>query len=428
MNRALALALAAGLLGGGGAQAQGERPLLVGMGDSSSEGVQSADASFRTQPFTYLSWIARKMGASFPMPYIVSGPLGFVGETQGRSRFDPTIEGLNLAVSGADTDDLLNRRADATTVHAIDSEWDLVLFPRLGSQMEIVESLDPEIVVCWIGANDALGAATSWDHLDASQLTSIEDFERGFREIGDRLGELSSRVVFLNVPDVSSIAFLLDREDLAHFLGGDRGLAPGHRTSLVLMLLLKLGLADSASLQDPDFVLDPGELEIIGERIEIFNAIIDDVASSIDAPVLDVHGILQAIVANRPSILGISIERRLTRGLFSLDGVHPSSFTHALLADQTIALMNRHYGTAIPRLSDLELLAMFLSEPHLDKDGDRRVTGRPLAGLLETLAPGLGLSGDADDRDPAVGARPQPSLLPPEVTIENIERAFELRR
>jgi lysophospholipase L1-like esterase len=314
----------------------------VGVGDSSSEGVQSADASYRTQPFTYLSWIAVKTGASFPLPYIVSGPFGWVGQTEGRSRFDPTVEGLNLAVSGADTDDLLNRRADATSVDAIDSETDLVLFPRLGSQMEIVESLDPRLVVCWIGANDALGTVTSWDRLDASQLTSAADFERRFREIGERLGELSSRVVFLNVPDVTSIAFVVDGDDLIRFLGSNPGLPPGHRTSLVLMLLLKLGLADPALLQEPDYVLDPGELEIVGERIDGFNADIAEVASSIGAPVLDVHGILELLVENSPSILGIPIGRTLTRGLFSLDGVHPSSLTHAILADQTIALMNRH--------------------------------------------------------------------------------------
>ena len=188
------------------ARSQDKRPLLVGMGDSSSEGVQSADASFATQGFTYLNWIAHKMGAPFPLPLIGSGPFGRVGETEVRWRLFPTVAGLDLAVSGADTDDLLNRRADAASAEDIDSETDLVLFPRMGSQMEIAESLRPHYVVCWIGANDALTAATSWDRLDASQLTSLEDFERRFREIGDRLGALGSRVVFLNVPDVGSIA------------------------------------------------------------------------------------------------------------------------------------------------------------------------------------------------------------------------------
>jgi lysophospholipase L1-like esterase len=398
------------------------------MGDSSSEGVQSADASYRTQPFTYLNWLAFKMRTRFPLPKIVSGPFSWVGQTEGRFRLDPAVEGLNLAVSGADADDLLNRRADATSLDAIDSETDLVLFPRLGSQMEIVESLDPRFVVCWIGANDALGAATSWERLDASQLTSVEDFERRFREIGERFRDLSTRVVFLNVPDVLSIAFVVDRGDLIHFLGTAGGLPPGHRTSLPLMLLLKLGLADPALLQDPDYVLDPIELETISERIEAFNAIIDDVASSLGAPVLDVHGILEAIVENPPSILGIPLGRRLTRGMFSLDGVHPSSLTHAILADQTIALMNRHYATGIPRLSNLELLSVFLYEPHLDKDGDLRVAGRPLAGLLETLGPILGLSGDGDDLHPGVGARPAPDALSPEAMAETIERAFRLRR
>ena len=36
-------------------------------------------------------------------------------------------------------------------------------------------------------------------------------------------------------------------------------------------------------------------------------------------------------------------------------------------------------------------------DPFQDKDGDGRVRGRSGAGLLETLGPGLGISGDKND-------------------------------
>ena len=377
-------------------------PELVGVGDSSSEGVQSADASLLTQPWTYLNWIAFKMNAQFPLPFISSGPLGWVGQTGSRFRFDSSVASLNLAVSGADVDDLLNRRADATTPAEIDSETDLVLFPRRGSQMEIVESLAPSFVICWIGANDALGAVTSWDHLNASQLTSEASFRARFREIGDRLSALGSKVVFLNIPDASSIAFAIDGDDLVHFLGSDHGLPPGYRTSLVALFLLRLGLADGSLFQQPDLVLDHDELALVSDRISAFNQIIDDVAADIGAPVVDIHALMGSIAASPPRIFGIRMGRRLLRGVFSLDGVHPSNTAHAIIADLTIRVMNEHYGTSIPRLTLWELLTVFLLEPHLDKDGDGRVQGRPLAGLLETLGPSLGISGDWNDLDPSI--------------------------
>src|SRR5215831_8232409 len=63
--------------------------LYVGLGDSIGEGVQSADASQWTQPFSYQNLIANRMGANFPLPLIQSGPLGRVGDTTLRSRIAP---------------------------------------------------------------------------------------------------------------------------------------------------------------------------------------------------------------------------------------------------------------------------------------------------------------------------------------------------
>jgi hypothetical protein len=107
--------------------------MFVGMGDSIGEGVQSGDASVETQKHSYQNLIASHMGAVFPLTLIASGPFGVVGETANRSRIDPTARGLNLAVSGADVHSLLYDRADGV----INSETDLVLMPRTGSQMEI---------------------------------------------------------------------------------------------------------------------------------------------------------------------------------------------------------------------------------------------------------------------------------------------------
>jgi hypothetical protein len=392
----------------GYALAKAQGPLMVGMGDSIGAGVQSADANLWTQRFSYLKLIANQMGARFPLPYVKSSKLGVVGDTIFRDRVYPGIPGLNLSVSGADVRSLVNEWADALDEDEIDSEADLMLFPRIGSQLKIVERIaernGPPIVICWIGNNNVLSAALSFDELDASQMTSVELFEYYFIAIAEKLGSLGGPVVFANIPDVTRIGFLLDREDLISFVGSDFGLAEGDYTSVVVMLLIRLGLDDGRLLKDPDFVLDAGEVARIQERIEAFNGIIEREAGIIRAPVVDINALFDDADENPFTFFGIPVTPRFLGGIFSLDGVHPSNIAHAVIANAFIETINFHFGMEVPLISDKELERIFLRDPFQDKDGDGRVRGRSGAGLLEALGPVLGISGDRRDWIP--GASP----------------------
>jgi hypothetical protein len=371
--------------------------VMLGLGDSIGEGVQSADASISSQRAVYLNWIALKLGAPFGLPLIQSWPFGRVGSMQFRSRILPSFRASNLAVSGADVASILDERADAASVHEIESETDLVLFPRLGSQVEIAEALDPSLIVCWIGNNDALGAVTSFDELDASQLTPLPEFERRFREIAHRLGSLSGEVVFGNVPDVAGIGFLMGREDLIRFLGADYGLEDGDFTTIATMFMIRLGFDDGSLIGNPAYVLDASEVALVQERIDQFNRVIDEAAGENGAFVVDINAMFREFSTNPPTFFGVSLTPRYLGGILSLDGVHPSNIAHAAAADAFIAAINSRFQTSFPRLTQQELERVFLEDPFVDKDRDGRVTGRPLAGLLETLAPLLGISGDSND-------------------------------
>lgn len=430
--------------------AQSLPPPLVGLGDSLSESVQSGDVNLRTQPVVYLRVLAQQMNVGFPMPWIRSGPSGFVGETERRSRLLPGLAPLNLAVSGATVNSLLNDRADALTPEEIDSETDLVQFPRLGSQIEIAEQLGADLFVCWIGSNDILAAALAFDQLDASQMTPVPEFEADFWEIAQRLRAAGTATVFANIPDVTDIGFLMDRQDLLAFLGSDYGLPEGDLTSLVVMLLIRLGLDDGTLLQDPDYVLDVDEIAQIQNRTDTFNAIIEETAASMGMPVVDINGLFSAIGDSPPIVLGVPLTNRYLGGIFSLDGVHPSNIGHMLAADAYIRKINEHFQTAVPPIDAAMFLNTFLNDPFIDKDGDGRVRGRLVAGLLETLAPLLGLSGDRNDFVPdkyasrisatekeevlhrlmAEGAdTPQPQQSPNRREIENaFRKAFGLDR
>ncbi len=379
-------------------------PPLVIVGDSLGEGVQSADANLRTQPYSYGVWVARQAGLNLVLPYIISGPLGVVGDTSVRYRLFPYTRSSNLAVSGADSWSVLNDRALALSPRAISSETELVLFPRTGSQIEIVEALKPTTVLCWIGSNDVLSAVLAFDQLNSEQIpllmTTPEDFRSNFETLLSRLGASAQQVVLADIPDVTHIGFLLDNNDLNRFLGPGNYLAEGSRTTVAALFSIRLGLADLSILQDPNYVLDSDETALIQERTNALNRIIYDTAEKYGFPVVKISEEFKKIAENPPSYAGVPITPRYLGGLFSLDGVHPSNIGHALIANEFLSTLKIRYGWNVPKLSESMLNDIAAKDPFVDLDGDGRVLGRPLAGMLETLGPILGISGDVNESVP----------------------------
>ena len=381
-------------------------PILIVLGDSIGEGVQSVDASGITQLSIYSHLLAWRSGDYLTLPLIQTNPLGVVGNTANRTRLQPYKVATNLAVSGADVHSLLYDQADALSEEEIDSETDLVLFPLHGSQMEIAEYISGQVgeafMVCWIGNNDVLSAVVSFDQLDASQMTTVAQFETDFTEIVQRLHVLGNAAVFANIPNVTRIGFLVDRQDLIKFLGSDYGLQEGDYTSIVVLFLIKLGLDNGSLIGNPDFVLDANEVQQIQQRTDAFNGIIADTAGMYNYPLVDINALFDEMAAAPLTFMDIPVTDRFLGGLFSLDGVHPSNIGHALIANAFIERINTYYGVDIPPMSQDILDYIFFTDPFVDKDADNRVKGRFGKGLLETLGPIIGISGDINDfvRDP----------------------------
>jgi len=373
---------------------------LVGMGDSIGEGVQSADASYRTQPNTYLKLIANQMGVSFPLPLILDGPTTTIESVTGRTRINPNALSANLAVSGASVDSMLNQMAG----QPVTTEADLVLEPRTGTQMQIAQSLKAPMTICWIGNNDVLGAILAWNQLDASQMTPLAAFQSDYATITADLKAASAAVVMATIPDVTEIGYVVSPQDLQLFLGNSYGLPQGSFTTVPTMLLIKLGLLPPTILQNPNYVLDPTEIAAIEQRRQQFNQIIKSDAAAAGFAVADIAGLFQQYQQNPPVFDGLALSTRFNGGLFSLDGVHPSDIGHALAANAFIAAANQQYGFKIPPISKANLLKIAEADPFLDWDQDLVVAGRPFAGLLETLGPKVGISGDLNDKPPASAA------------------------
>ncbi|WP_200285005.1 SGNH/GDSL hydrolase family protein [Rhabdochromatium marinum] len=398
--RRLAVSLGLSLLLGtiATATAWADSSAVAVIGDSIGEGVQSADAAWQTQVTSYAAWVATQQGTPLTLPLINTNALGVVGSTRGRHRIEPDLIASNVAVSGAGLSSLLGNRADADRPRAINSETDLVLYPRQQTQLEAIEAAPPQWLLCWIGNNDVLSAVTSFGSLDASQLTPAAEFEADFIALTDRLDALinnhGTRVVFANIPDVTDIAFLLDRAAAEALTGFSLELPAGTLTSLPAALLMRY-FGDDALLERPNFVLTQEELEVIQDRIRVLNSIIAREAGRLGMPVVDINAVFKAWVENPISIDGFTLSNQPFGGLFSTDGVHPSNTGHALIANEFIATINQHFGASIAPIDPETLSFVFQTDPYIDKNGDGRIAGRPGVGLLESLALLIGLSGDS---------------------------------
>jgi len=96
-------------------------------------------------------------------------------------------------------------------------------------------------------------------------------------------------------------------------------------------------------------VLNVDEINTISARVAAYNNIIATVANERGAALVDVNGVLrQATVSGIPIGSVTYTPAFLTGGIFSYDGVHPTSFGYAYIANVWIEAINAKFGTTVP--------------------------------------------------------------------------------
>jgi hypothetical protein len=112
----------------------------------------------------------------------------------------------------------------------------------------------------------------------------------------------------------------------------------------------------SVPLEDK-WVLVPQEINMIDDATESFNNSIRTIAATKGLAVADMNAILNQLVS------GLRLEdgqiytanyfsaERLNTTLFSLDGIHPNARGYAVIANEVIKVINRHYNAKLPLLS-----------------------------------------------------------------------------
>ena len=319
----------------------------------------------------------------------------------------------NLGIPGAMVYDVLKAK-DSLTCFSINfgqpNPFFNLILRGIGTQFEQTKLLNPTLVTCWIGNNDVLGYATNGGE-PSILLTSAATFENLYRQLGDSLAYLGAKIVVANIPDVTTIPFFttvgpifaasapwayFQSKGLPGFCygnheGGVTGIADSLSLATLKVLITLKGQGALAFIGDttgayytvnhitvptgvnthfpfglvpynpfPDqYVLDPTEINTASNAVAAFNTTILNVASSKDFGIVDINSIFKSIfiasiTTGGGMYYGVELSAKfITGGLFSLDGIHPSSRGQGLIANEFLKVINTKFGSSFPLL-DLE--------------------------------------------------------------------------
>jgi lysophospholipase L1-like esterase len=295
----------------------------------------------------------------------------------------------NLAVPGFKVSDVVDAKTSADNGNAL---TDLVL-RGLGTQLQQAASLKPTFLTIWIGNNDILGAATSGTVVDGVTLTPKATFDAKFKTITDTMKAAqggTGKGVAMAIPDVTSIPFFTTVSPIITTVNGtpitflsarnNTGAPTSIPTGSIVTLLAAsfIGsgygipcqiLEDSGApanhpqrancnkpLPDqanpitgvPGVVLYPEEIATLKTRTAELNASIKTNAESAGYKFFDTNALFADVVANGRVYGGMKLTTAfLSGGIFSYDGVHPTSTGYAVVTDELIQFINASFGTKL---------------------------------------------------------------------------------
>lgn len=308
----------------------------------------------------------------------------------------------NLGIPGIVLADVINSASTATSFSK-SPFIDLVLRGQ-GTQFVQAKALQPTFITLWIGNNDVLGYATSGG-VRPTAPTDANTFAFLYSQLADSLAATGAKVVVANIPEVTAIPFLttvgpgvaqklsslgiggmyyqqhgqysetvLPVSSLANYsalitlLGNNYTSYLGQPSGKFykdnnadISLLIAGGILDTTQAFGlhpknpwPDaLILDASEISAAKTATAAYNASISSIAAAKGFGLVDFYSFFNQIRSRDASggtyFNGIPFTTTfVTGGLFSLDGVHPTSRGYGIVANEFIKVINTKWGTSIP--------------------------------------------------------------------------------
>lgn len=373
----------------------------VAVGNSITAGFQSAGINDSTQQLAYPALLAGAAGAQYyyaslqgrgcPAPFVNNVTQERVG---GGGSGDCDLRAIaaqpwlsNVAVPGATSFSPLDNLIPQANSNALTT---FILGGR--TQLEAMADAHPTLVTAWIGNNDVLGALTSSTNPgDSTRITPQAVFEANYGTMLDAIeatGASAALVGVLNVTlspyaSLAAIYYCLTYDDdvqcmaplpttpnpnlagleAAGFWAVDGSCAPGGAGLGTLVpwtkALPKLaaaagGVAQTLDCTVTEDVVTPAEVARMVTALTQFNAYIEAQAGARGMAWFDPNpalaelratGEIPAIPDFAPALAGQPIS---FGNYVSLDGVHPATAAHRVVADSLASVINATFGTSLP--------------------------------------------------------------------------------
>lgn len=280
-----------------------------------------------------------------------------------------------------------------------------VVLRGLGTQFQQAKMQKPTMLTFWLGNNDILLYATRGGTLP---FTPVQTFAFLYKQVMDSLetlkNQFGTKVIVANIPSVTSIPFFTTvgpavgaaLKNIQSQNSAVKGLVYqttnepyiGIATPEQLLtgkVLLTLDASAAAKLigdktgafyslfgipvppnvntafpfgltpENPwpnKFILDVGEISNITNTTAAYNATISSLVSAKGFVLVDVNAFLNNIASNGFHSNGMTFTSKYVEGgLFSLDGIHPTSQGYAIIANLFIETINKTYNAEIPKIN-----------------------------------------------------------------------------
>lgn len=328
--------------------------------------------------------------------------------TRNNAQGQPTNSGLerpynNLGIPGSILADFLGKDLPGAPYSArrqANPFFNVVLRDKGNTQAQQLTALSPTFVSFWLGNNDVLGFVTSGG--EGQGITPPDAFNDLYQGSAQAMASTGANVVVYTIPDVTSIPFVFylrtqleqqgvitfDSESQSYQLVSSQGNFPIYidvdgspqvmRKDDFLLLSAQSYFAEVQAGNTPPpikpqnaipdkFVLDgnlatqgipDSELEQAAGAVAQYNKVIKNVASSSGFAVVDINSIFNKVVANFQDSGGSSgyqpngVNLRPVPGeLFSFDGIHPTNRGSAVIANESIKVINQSFDANIPQIN-----------------------------------------------------------------------------
>ncbi len=355
----------------------------VAIGDSLTAGYQNGTLYEEFQKYSFPNIIATQLGIEdFEQP-LISYPgipaMVYLGVDESGNFTVLRADGL-----GSPLNLYLQRPYDnlgvpgATLYTALYPEYEgsnpfyKIVLRQLGNEIEQALSLNPDLITFWLGNNEVLGAAVSGRVIEGVTVFPPDNYAQllAYALNTIKSGAPEAKVIVMNVPDVTAIPYVnyvkpykeVSGKKL-YFIGPEGIMDDNWKLTLDAIGYLKLGYGIPAEyggngLPLPDEVtLSPTEISQLKNYVNTYNEIIKKTAENFGFTLFDANKFLEELTNEGVIIGGVHLTTDyITGGLFSLDGVHPSSIGYAIFANKVIKLINEKFDYNIPLYSLKELL------------------------------------------------------------------------